>query len=335
MMIKKLMYILLFVGVNLAVNAQDMQYSQFFANKLDLNPAFAGSQYYHRIILNYRNQWPGMGNPYVTYSFSYDRHVKSLSGGIGVQVTQDRQANGALVSSTITGIYSYFMKLGQDAGVRFGLGVSAINNYLDMSRLKFPDMVDPQYGTVFPHNTVDDPVENSKMGFDSSIGILAHMDKYHFGVSMQHLSQPSVYFSEESKLPYKITAHWGAEFPIRSNGLRHVHFNLCPLFMFQKQGKFSQMNYGMYISRNNLVGGVWMRQNIGLDYDSAIFMVGFDNKLFRLAYSYDFSISKLMKTSSGSHEISLIFLLGEREKRSRIKPIPCPKFFRKMNILEL
>jgi type IX secretion system PorP/SprF family membrane protein len=319
----------------MGLKAQDMQYSQFFANKLDLNPAFAGSQYYHRIIMNYRNQWPGMGDPYVTYSFSYDRHVNKISGGVGIQIAQDRQADGALVSSTVTGIYSYFIKLNEDAGIRLGLGITAINNYLDMARLKFPDMVDPQFGSILPHDSSEDPVIKSKTDFDSSLGILAHIDKYHFGVSMQHLGKPSVSFSNIETIPYKITAHWGAELPIRSNGLHLVHFNICPLFLFQKQGEYAQMNYGMYVSRNNLVGGVWLRQNFDLNYDSAIFMVGFDNKLFRLAYSYDFTMSKLMNTSSGSHEISFIFLLGEREKKSRIKPIPCPRFFRKMNILEL
>jgi type IX secretion system PorP/SprF family membrane protein len=332
---KKIIYILLFVLAFIGVNAQDMQYSQFFANKLDLNPAFAGSQYYHRIIMNYRNQWPALGDPYVTYSFSYDRHLNKLSGGLGVQVAQDRQANGALVSSTITGIYSYFMKINEDAGIRLGLGVTAINNYLDMARLKFPDMIDAQFGSVLPHDSSDDPIERSKTDFDSSLGLLAHVDKYHFGISMQHLLKPNVSFSSTEHIPYKITAHWGAEFPIRSHGLRPVHFNICPLFLFQKQGEYTQMNYGLYVSRSNLVGGVWLRQNFDLNYDSAIFMVGFDNKIFRLAYSYDFTMSKLMNTSSGSHEISFIFLLGEREKKSRIKPIPCPRFFRKMNILEM
>lgn len=332
---KKLLVILLFVLSGNFLIAQDMQYSQFFANKLDLNPAFAGSQYYHRIIMNYRNQWPSLGDPYITYSFSYDRHLKRFHGGVGLQVAQDMQANGAMVSTTVTGIYSYFIKMRHDAGIRLALGLSAINNVLDMSRLQFPDMVDPQFGAILPHDSSEDPLENNKIDFDCSIGVLAHLDKYHFGASIQHLNKPNVSFSNLESIPYKITAHFGAELPIRFNGLNKVHFNLCPLFMMQRQGKYTQINYGAYISKNNLVGGIWFRQNLQLNYDSSIIMVGFDNKLFRFAYSYDFTVSKLSYNSSGSHEISLIFLLGEKKKRTRIKPIPCPKFFRKMDILEM
>src|ERR1700761_772165 len=77
------------------LKAQDPQFTQFYANPLYLNPAFAGTARCPRIAMNYRNQWPnlGQGASYVTYSASYDMHVNALAGGIGVLVTTDNQAN--------------------------------------------------------------------------------------------------------------------------------------------------------------------------------------------------------------------------------------------------
>ena len=43
-----------------AAGAQDVGFSQFYANPLYLNPAFAGSQVAPRISLTYRAQWPGL-----------------------------------------------------------------------------------------------------------------------------------------------------------------------------------------------------------------------------------------------------------------------------------
>ena len=51
-------------------SAQDPAFSQFYANPLYLNPAFAGAtpKGCPRANLNYRDQWPGIGRTYVTTS---------------------------------------------------------------------------------------------------------------------------------------------------------------------------------------------------------------------------------------------------------------------------
>lgn len=312
--------------------AQDLQYSQFFANQLDLNPAFAGSQYYHRIIINYRNQWPELGNPFVTYSFSYDRHLSKTGSGIGVQIEQDRQGSGSLKTTTVTGIYSYLVKIRRDAGIRLALGASLVQNHVDLYSLNFPDMIDPIYGSVYPHDGSEDPVVRNKVAVDFSSGILGFFDKYHFGFAVQHLAKPRLAFSDDAHLPMKYTVHAGAEFPVTYYGLRPVYYTINPLFMFQKQAAHLQMNYGAFINRNDIVFGAWFRQNFDRPVNAVICMLGYDSKVFRIAYSFDWTLSKLNNVGNGSHEISLIFLLGEREnrgKRKLYKPIPCPKFYRK------
>ena len=57
----------------------DIPFSQFYANPIYLNPAFAGSQIAPRISLSYRAQWPGLVSPYTTVSASWDPCCSRIS----------------------------------------------------------------------------------------------------------------------------------------------------------------------------------------------------------------------------------------------------------------
>ena len=89
--------------------AQDPAFSQFYANPLYLNPAFAGAapKGAPRTNLNYRDQWPGIGRTFVTTSVSYDKHVDKVGGGLGVLVLNDRSGDGNIQLNTASLIYSY------------------------------------------------------------------------------------------------------------------------------------------------------------------------------------------------------------------------------------
>jgi len=71
--------------------AQDVQFSQIFADRLYLNPAYAGADYCPRLVVSYRNQWPGVQSPYVTYSASFDQYSEALHGGYGIRLMKDDQ----------------------------------------------------------------------------------------------------------------------------------------------------------------------------------------------------------------------------------------------------
>ena len=59
--------------------SQDLEFTQFYANPLYLNPAFAGSHGCPRVSMNYRDQWPGLSGSYVSYSACYDQYISSIS----------------------------------------------------------------------------------------------------------------------------------------------------------------------------------------------------------------------------------------------------------------
>ena len=90
-----------------AAGAQDVGFSQFYANPLYLNPAFAGSAVAPRISLTYRAQWPGLVSAFTTVSASYDQYFPDLHGGLGFIVMTDRVGDhGALSTNSLGAMYS-------------------------------------------------------------------------------------------------------------------------------------------------------------------------------------------------------------------------------------
>ena len=57
------------------VRAQDPIFSQYYANPIYLNPAFAGTAHCARMTFNYRNQWPALTGQFITTSAAFDKYV--------------------------------------------------------------------------------------------------------------------------------------------------------------------------------------------------------------------------------------------------------------------
>ena len=74
------LFVILFYSIRII--AQDPVYSQFYNAHLQLNAALAGNTISPLIQLNYRNQWPALGNIYSTYSISYDQYISKIKSGI-------------------------------------------------------------------------------------------------------------------------------------------------------------------------------------------------------------------------------------------------------------
>jgi type IX secretion system PorP/SprF family membrane protein len=172
-------------------HAQDPSFSQFYANPLYLNPAFAGSNECPRANLNYRDQWPGIGRTYVTTSVSWDNHLDAIGGGVGLLVAQDRAGDGNLNMTHIALQYSYRLKINSQFAVKAGFEAAYRSLELNWGSLTFGDMIDPQLGFVYP--TQEDIYNNpSQKGFtDFSTGILGYSENLFFGLAMHHLTQPN------------------------------------------------------------------------------------------------------------------------------------------------
>jgi len=306
---------LFFSGI---ATAQDISFSQFYANPLYLNPAFSGSVGVPRVALQYRNQWSGFNNAFTTYSAAFDMPVKKLQGGIGGYVLNDTQADGILNTLQVNVSYSVFIQLSKNYRLHGALQAGYYQNSLNTSQLVFADNLDPNYGnhgTSAELATLTDP----NYGFaDFSSGVLMYSKQLFYGVAVHHLTEPNQSFyqgsGEVAKLDRKYTAHFGARLPVYLYGHNRKKFDISPQVIAQFQGGFQQFNYGVFATKRGLTAGAWFRQNFGMRYDAVIFMVGFMKKNWQFNYSYDVTVSGLRADSGGTSEVSLTFLLNQTAK---------------------
>lgn len=321
-MVKKFLYrtlgsLVFFLVMATEVFGQDPEFTQFYANPLYLNPAFAGTAYCPRLNLNYRNQWPGIAGSFITYSASYDQHVDAFKGGLGLLVWSDRAGEGTLITTNISAMYSYQLPVTRTFSIKAGAQVTFAQKKVDWSKLKFGDMIDSRRGFIYNTNEVqrDQPATY----FDFSAGLLGFSDKYFFGIAVNHLAEPDESVIEgESPLPRKYTFHGGAIIPLESKGNETT---LSPNILIQKQQDFLQFNFGMYYTTGPIIAGLWYR-----NVDSFIALVGFQSGIWKTGYSYDITISKLTNKTAGSHEISTSFIFDCQPQRRRFRTISCPSF---------
>jgi type IX secretion system PorP/SprF family membrane protein len=308
------------------LRAQDPEFTQFYANPLYLNPAFAGTARCPRLVMNYRNQWPSLSGNFVTMSASYDQHVQTLQGGLGLIVLNDRAAQGTLNTTTVSGIYSYQQPISRKFSIKAALQASYLQKALDWSRLTFGDMIDPRKGFIY--NTNDIPRGGSVRAVDFSAGLLGFSDKFYGGVAVHHLNEPNEsLIVGTSRLPMKYTFHAGAVIPIEKKS-RDADAKISPNLLYRRQGEFQQLNLGLYVSKGPLVAGVWFRGLMfGQTYrDAFIATIGIQTDVVRIGYSYDVTISELTPSTGGSHEVSLGINFECRQKRKKMRTIACPSF---------
>jgi len=313
-----LLVVLLSVFSNTDLKSQDAEFTQFYANPLYLNPAFAGTARCPRFCLNYRNEWPGFYKTYVTYSASYDQHIDNLSGGIGLLVVHDRAGNSTINTLDASFMYSYQLNVNREFSLKFGLQGTYHQKSLDWTKLTFGDMIDRRRGFVYNTNEIPNgyPVV-TKRAADVSAGILGYSKRYFFGFACHHLTTPNEGFIGTSVLPRKFTGHAGAVIPQQKGDEVYI----SPNILYQYQGQFQQLNLGMYFVKSNVVAGLWYRNQ-----DAVIALFGYQTHNFKFGYSYDITISKLANVSAGSHELSMQIQLNCRPKHRKFRTVSCPSF---------
>ena len=315
---KKLLLLLLPLLAAFSAQAQDPEFTQFYANPLYLNPALAGNKICPRVNINYRAQWPGIYGTYSTIGASIDRLAYKVKGGVGLTVVNDRAGKGTLNTTGIGLIYAPIIPLGKNTSIAMGFQAGYWQKSVDWTKLNFGDQIDPKEGFIY--NTAETPGKQTAGNFDAAAGFLLSSRHFFVGGAVHHIFQQDEGFLGTSPLPRKYTFHAGGV--INFNKSRYDDDSyISPNILYQQQGDFKQLNLGMYVKKGSIVGGLWYRGN-----DAFIVLLGVEAGAARIGYSYDVTISKLSNASAGSHEISVGWQFSCKPPKKKYRPGICPSW---------
>jgi type IX secretion system PorP/SprF family membrane protein len=314
------------------LKAQDAQFTQFYAAPMYLNPAFTGVTYEHRFVANYRNQWPGIKRAYQTYMASYDYNMSDINSGLGITVMQDRAGTAGLTHTQFGINYAYHFKVSKLAEIRLGANLNYNMKRIDFGKLKFNDQI------TTGSSISTEAANYEQLNFmDFAAGALLNSTEYWLGLSAKHLTQPnSSLTGDRVPLPLSLSLHGGYRFIIEQKSKNDIKRYISPAFNYRHQQKYDQLDIGVYYYHLPLNVGLWYRglpfKNYGPTYssrESIAILVGFDITEYnlRIGYSYDLTISKLgVANSLGGHEVSLVYEIAKKKKKTRRVLVSCPKF---------
>lgn len=347
--------ILLLTNIVLVTNAQDTQFSQFYANPLYHNPAFAGEAGLTRFATTARNQWPDLTKGYTSYSFSVDGPLGQGNSSWGVQVIRDNQF-ATLLTNSGSAFYSQTLHSKKEKhSLTFGTKVSGVfQQYGDLQGLKFADQFQVTSSSINIVNS-NDPLRQSYRSwnyFDTSLGAIWRFSKqieqlpYTWaGVSVQHIQQlifnrngqdnnsikPLIGLQVGRKTELNVNTPWENGMGDESKREESLSWTVYA----RKQGKNYQMDAGLNFICTPIILGVWYR-NLPLrrfagnsQRDALVLIVGFQYGRFLFEYSRDATISSLSGAVNGANEITIWYGLDafiDLGGNSRKRMLRCSNF---------
>ena len=320
-------YIFLFASAQ-----QKPQYTQYILNTYILHPALTGIENYTDVKLSYRRQWTGLDGAPVTAYFSiqgpigkkdYKTSATSFQvpgenprgtnywenytpskphHGIGCTMVNDH--TGLYNRFSIDASYAYHMGISSRTNLAAGIAAGFTNISYDLSRVNFAVPGDPVLGNSSANTLYS-------IRPDLSAGLWLYSADYFVGVSAQQILPQQYTFADKNTLENaKLVPHFFATAGYRF--LLNEDINVLPSVMFKYvQGSPTVPQYEFNIKFQYL-DLLWAGTSYRF-HDGFAAMVGLNvGNFFNVGYSYDYTTSELNTASSGTHEIILGFLIGNR-----------------------
>ncbi len=327
MKVYRLILIFIFSSVLLDVRGQDPQFTQFYAVPLYLGPSFAGATIQQRISTTYRKQWLKLPGDFSTFTASYDHYFYKFNSGLGLLFIQDQAGSGRLGTTYMNVLYSYDIKIFNTWHVRPGITFTYLRYNINFSKLVFGDQI--IRGNA-PSTIEVPPSRENRGAIDGAISAIVFNDRIWIGSTVDHLLQPNTsFYGGRSNIPLKYSFYGGARLMSRGRLLKPADESVSVAYLLRLQGEFRQLDLGLYWFNPPFMMGVWYRGIPPLNSnrgDALAFLAGIKFPQFTVGYSYDFTVSNLINSTAGAHEITLSYEFTTKYRKKRIHAIPCPEF---------
>lgn len=349
---RKSIFLLLLLVVSVQLLAQQKpHYSQYILNQYVLNPAIGGIENYTDIKLSYRNQWVGIQdviynqnqepigledvNPrtyYLTAHFAIGKSDKKTTSttmrtpaesprgkryweeytasaphhGVGIQIVNDEIGPFSNFSAHATYAFHLGLSPRTSLSAGFGMGYSRLR----LNPKKISSAIDPAFDPALAG-------QDYKNMFDLSAGLYLYSGDYFIGISAQQINRGTMQFLnidtsqiiDRRNLLGTTVPHFFLTAGYRI--LVGEDLNIIPSILLKKVNPTPvQLETNIKFQyRDQFWIGAGLRAQ-----DGGTGMAGLTlGKAVNLSYAYNFSNNRLNPYTSGTHEILIGFMLGNRE----------------------
>jgi len=289
MVIKKLSYFLIFLLCFIDAKAQfDAQFSQYWAVTGYYNPAFAGQNDKLTLSGAYSQQLMGFTNAPKSMFLGADMPIKFLGAQQGVGIALFNEGIGLFRNQMFGLQYSYKKQIGKGR-LGVGLQVGTLNVTFDPTNINLGDETnDP----AFPTSSV------SGMSIDAGVGAYYTHPSYYGGVSVTHITSPTVSLGENNQIKVDPTIYLTGGCNIKTNN---------PLIWIQPS---FLLKSDLVSTKVDVTGRMFYNYNDktfygGLSYSpgtSVAFLIGAKIKNITVGYAYDMFTSQI-GAANGSHDL--------------------------------
>ncbi|MEZ4959550.1 MAG: type IX secretion system membrane protein PorP/SprF [Saprospiraceae bacterium] len=297
---KKLTYTLLITFISLSGWSQSEQlFTHYMFNRLNYNPAYAGSKEVLDAVAIYRNQWwSGIDGSPKTVNVNAHMPFARLSSGIGINFIWDKIGLDRVFS--LGASYAYRIRFNKDDPKKKSVLAIGLNARFEGARSDWAQANeavtagDPKFGDV----------ANSKSTFNVGPGIYFNNRHFYLGAAIPRLLANSLY-ADRNNYSGKVNTYYlqgGAGITVAKSPtvkkvelLPNLQIRINPNAPFDLDANLNVMFFEQF----------WIGANYRKD-DSLDGLIGyqFTNGL-KIGFAMDFTTSDLNEATTGSFEVML------------------------------
>jgi type IX secretion system PorP/SprF family membrane protein len=309
--------------VGMHTRAQDPNFTHFYNNTLYYNPAATAIHGGFRLTGNVRALWTNVPSNFNTAFLGIEAEAPNKTC-LGLSFLHAAEGEGRLNTNSLGLYYSYRPIETRNFLVQAGFQTTLVSKHIDFTRFVFSDQLDEIYGNI--NGTSFIAPNNGRIFYpDFGAGVMMMLNSPNhqnndlkllstLGFAAHHLTTPrDAFFNTGGLLPIKWVLN-------AQSSIFYHNVVYAPAFIWEKQGPFSTFSIGLNAVLNPVYAGLWIRNRTASftaeRFDAFMFNLGSNFVLengskLKVCYSYDFTISRLRSNTMGSHEITLIYEVGD------------------------
>jgi len=306
-MTQKLPLLLLLLLLGGYAGAQQFaQYSLYWLDPVQFNPAYAGLDNSLSVTGTYRTQWTGLDGQPSGQRISAHLPVYFLSSGFGVEGERDQV--GARTLNRFGASWNYQL-VRPTAVWSVGLSARYLSMGIDGDALR-TSSGEYEPGMIVHNDELLQQLGNESAGtFTVAAGLYYQAERLEGGISVRNLNQGVISYPG---LDYALGRQYHAYLRARFDLLRA--WDIAPMLHAMSDGTQTQLSVGAIARyQENIFGGLAYRGYNNETSDAVVLMAGMNlSDKITVAYAYDLTLSELRSVNDGSHEITLKYNLQQR-----------------------